>query len=117
MKGILLSFDLNTFEVHENIVDVTGELEDYYKHLNCSCIDILQYYNYTLIVDDEGLLKSNNVVIELINKYQPHSLELAGKILVMCINEDNSEELRGLTDKEIHNFISNHKVHLIGITT
>lgn len=95
MKSLLI--DVLNEEV--KVVEVENGLEDYYKYLNCDCIDIAsrkigrKYYD--IVVDDEGLLKSEPK-ISAIN-------DLGGVMLVgnlMVLNSKDGE-LTTLTNDDI----------------
>lgn len=118
MLSILISSDSSTFQFKNNIIDINHELDDYYRYINCSTIDIILFNDYALIIDDEGLLKSANPVIEIHHIYQSkESIELAGNVIVARVDEKNTEELRGLTKAEIIDFHSQYITRLIGMTT
>lgn len=94
-------------------------LEFYYKNLDCSCIDIVHCYGiwkgmnadgkdqnaYSLVVDDEGLLKADpqiNMAASLLYGFFVHGEPIVGRAMV-CKDEHTDEgiETVGLTLDEI----------------
>lgn len=58
-------------------------LSFYYKQLGCNSIDIVEFNEeLDLIVDDEGLLVSNNPVFEIPSKLYKDNLHIAGSFLI-----------------------------------
>ena len=56
-------------------------LDDYYKLLKCSLFDVVRLdNNINLYVDDEGLLKSGNLVSDI--KYKDYESKLVGNIII-----------------------------------
>ena len=109
--------------------DDTTMLDFFYKNIGCDCIDIVSFgglYNpkgFSVTVDDEGLLKSGNVVLKytLPIDNDNHVLELSGTILIgKCDyvegrDEDGLNEV-GLSDEEIKYIKENLQIELKGVT-
>ncbi len=101
MKALLLN-------VHENRVsEVDVEtLDDYYRLIQCSCIDIVlrkvgkKYYCF--VCDDEALLHSN-IKISAIDS--SGEMMLAGNLIIL--NSSNNGDMESLTDEDIKNIKDN----------
>lgn len=109
--------------------DAISMLETYHSNIECDTIDMTSFggiqnpEGYTVIVDDEGLLKSDNVVLEykLPIGDKVATLELAGTILIGKSDyvegrEDDGLYEVGLTDKDIEYINNNIEMRLLGIT-
>ena len=86
------------------VIDFVDDLEFYYKHIECRCIDIVRVKDYLLIVDDEGLLVDDpqvNTVPSVLYGYP-----ICGNALIVKegYNEDGEPVCEGLTDEEIGEF-------------
>lgn len=90
MKMILIDPETQ----HPQCVDVTDELHEYYKLLDCDVIDIVTRKiggkPYTFIVDDEGLLK-DHVRITAVD-YAGNPM-LVGKLLICNMDTDGGNLL------------------------
>lgn len=116
-KALLIKGHGHSFEA----VEFVGGLDWYYKTIGCDCIDIVEAYglsedvygleapeeisNLCLVVDDEGLFKSEvkvNVLASLLYGYDMHGQPIVGDVLV-CKNQytEDGIETVGLTDDEI----------------
>ena len=100
MKKAILAKPNNPLEV----IDFIDELEYYYKHIECRCIDIVYVGDYLLIVDDEGLLTDDpqiNVIASIL-----YGHPICGNVLIVKegYNEDGEPTCEGLTDEEIEKF-------------
>lgn len=122
MKVLLIKFDLNTMRFITEIESFKKDsernaLHDYYRLIDCNSIDIVNYNDdIAIIVDDEGLLKSNNPIVEItINDSYKH--HLAGT-LIFAKNHygDDRISLIGLSDGEIFNLMTTLKLKAIGVT-
>lgn len=102
--------------------DEYDNLDFFHEHV-ASTIDITSFYikegienDYSLVVDDEGLLVSNNPVFKLVYKGE-YERELCGTILVGKNKLDGMNiDTIGMTKKEIEDFIKNIKISVIGFT-
>lgn len=96
MRGLLL----NVVEDKVRIVEANG-LDDYYRLMGCSVIDITQrkiagkYYD--IICDDEGLLKENPKISAITHMGQP---VLVGN-LIIAGEADADGNLTDLLDTDI----------------
>ena len=96
MKMLLIDTESNSSKV----IETEGGLENYYKILNCSLIDITerkidgQYFD--IICDDEGLFKEGNQVSAVSEDGRP---QLVGNILI-C-NHDGEGGESGLSDEDL----------------
>ena len=91
------------FLITENevrVAEFVPSLENYYKMLDCTLIDIatrkIGAHYYDIICDDEGLLKENFRVTALNSNKE---VMLVGNLLI--VNHDNEGNEAGLTDKDI----------------
>lgn len=95
ITGVLL--DAQTARVQRATIPAT--LESYYKHLDCSIIDIISRRiggkRFDIICDDEGLLKDDPRISALDSEYQPM---LVGNLFV-CSHAEGYEI--SLTEEEI----------------
>lgn len=100
----LLLLDVENNELKE--LECEG-LDDYYKALNCDCIDIVsrsvgkKYFD--LIIDDEGLLKQNPIISAINNIGNPM---LVGNIIfAKHDSEGNTIDLEEREIKHIKKYI------------
>ena len=104
-------------------------LDEYYKHIGCDCIDITSFggiYNpkgYSVVVDDEGLLKSGNLVMAYTLPIEGENitLELAGTILIGKSDYVENKDFDGLyevglSDSDIEYIKEHLSVRLLGLT-
>ena len=115
IKFILIDPFNDETNLNGEVVQIEPNLENYYKLLDCKTIDITTRYiggkPYDIIVDDEGLLKENN--ISCINpasylipeNYRQNDL-LAGKVLITKYDEESGKNI-SLSNEDIKN-IQNH---------
>ena len=96
MKALLL----DTVGKTTKVVDA-NTLEDYYRMIGCDCIDIVTRKIgrkvYDIIVDDEGLLKSDPI-ISAIDDFG--RVMLVGSMII-CGLADAEGELTDLSDNDI----------------
>ena len=87
-------------------IDMKLELSDYYKYTECDIIDIVYATignkNYDIIVDDEGLLKSNRTFTAFTIK---SGVLLAGSIVIVGSNGKGG--FKSLSDKDLLNIKEN----------
>lgn len=107
-------------------IDTDNFLEVCYKEIGCDLIEYATFGNpyeenhFNAIVDEEGLLKSGNLVMELglILNGEKLILQLCGTVLLSKSKLDEEHGLIdiGLTDNEIDYLKNNLEVSLIGKT-
>lgn len=120
MKGLVISFDLEKFKYHFRIVNINkGDgFRQFAKLIDCNYIDAVEYdERYDIVVDDEGLLISNNPVLEIETPLTTY--QLAGKLLIVKKRRTaRGIAWVGMSDKEVENLIYNlkDKIRLIGVT-
>lgn len=100
-KKMLTALQIKTNgEVH--VIEMEQELDDYYKYTECDIIDIvfatIGKKNYDIIVDDEGLLKSEPIFTAFA---QGSQTMLAGTIVVVGSNGRGG--FKSLTANDIAN--------------
>lgn len=93
MVGILV-------DVYEDTIRkayLEDELEEFYKLLQCDCIDIVvrevDGVSYDIVCDDEGLLKSGFIVSAVDEEGEP---QLVGNLLFL--HHDEEGNLTGIQD-------------------
>lgn len=122
-----------THEVITKEVDYSQEenqmLHFLYENIGCNCIDVVMFGDYhdtnhfSVTVDDEGLLKSGNVVMSYTLTIDNNTMvkELSGTVLFGKVAEIKGRELDGyfevgLTDDDIKYLTKNLKFNVLGIT-
>lgn len=124
MKVLVVKFDLNKMRfitmIEEFEKDSRSNLKDYYRIIGCDSIDITNYSkDIAIVVDDEGLLKSANPVLEIAvdRNYYGNTIQLAGT-LVFAKNHygEDGISLVGLTEEEILLLLRSLKMRAIGIS-
>ena len=99
MKAYLLDVENKVRKAVE--IDDDNHLQEYYKYLNCSIVDITSRKVggkwFDIIADDEGLLKENPIVSALDSNNQP---ALVGNLLFCNYDSETGEEV-SLTDDDI----------------
>ena len=99
ITGILIDTEANAV----NIVTIDNTLEAYYSALNCSCIDIVERTigestkYFTIVCDDEGLLKSNPCISAVSDAYEPM---LVGNLFITDLERETGE-LTSLAEHEL----------------
>lgn len=97
--GLLLDFDkASVISFDEKYVS----LEEIYKHTDTDILTVVEVDGMDFWCDDEGLLKSGNFVNQY--KYKDDEFKLAGKVLVIGHDEDESI---GLTNEQFKNLAFN----------
>src|SRR5699024_10851863 len=75
------------------------KLEFFYKNIQCEYIDVVDVgneYELSIVCDDEGLLKSGNVVMDVYHESLKEPFSLAGALLIgKNINTDDGVEIEG----------------------
>jgi len=117
-KLLVIGFNLNNMKFTERIVDFNPEnrLKDYYDLIDCDCIDIVTLSNdVSVIVDDEGFLKSGNPVFEV--KYNGYIHQLAGTmVFVKNVYTNEGIDSAGFNDPELVDLFLKLKITMIGVT-
>ena len=127
-KLVTVETELVSTEVDYSQVD-NSMLDFYYKHTECDCIDIVSFgglYNpkgFTVVCDDEGLLKSGNAVMKYTLPIEslPYELDLAGSILIGKSDyiegrmEDGLFEV-GLTMEDVEYIQNKLQISFLGLT-
>lgn len=117
-KGVLIYFNLKNVCFEANLVDFQGDFREMCKLLDCDLINVVKYNDEVdIIVDDTGLLKSGNPVLEVDTPYGTR--QLAGKLLFLksemtdegVINTGMDYEQALALIAELHD-----RVSLIGVT-
>lgn len=96
-------------------------LEEIYKLLNCSTIDIVKRKffgkEYFVVCDDEGLLKNNSIISTIIFDEEHGGIkqDLVGNLLICNIEEDEDGELNlgSLEDLDYLN-LNRSKINFLG---
>lgn len=83
--GILIDFNLEEMAISRKAVGSITEdsnYKDFAKIVSSELIDVVEYNDeIDIVIDDEGLLKSGNPVLEITTPYGKY--ELAGKLLFL----------------------------------
>lgn len=100
ITGVLL----DTERAHVERATIPANLDSYYKHLDCTTIDIVSRTvggkRFDIICDDEGLLKEDVCISALDRDYNPM---LVGNLFVCKHDSDGNEN--SLTDAEISHIL------------
>lgn len=76
-----------------------SHLEDFYEIIGCDYIDIVPVNEeVAIVVDDEGLLKSQNLVFEIRDNKSGFQHQLAGRLVFV---KNGQEDVRGFTAGEV----------------
>src|SRR5690625_5674453 len=79
--------------VEKNIMDISSNLSFFYNSINCERIDIVSLTDkIDAVVDDEGLLVSDNPVFDINGVHQIAGEFLIGKVKVR--SEEHTSELQ-----------------------
>lgn len=121
MKVFTIGFNLEKGIIEDEVIefekDDNSNLGDYYSIIGCRSIDIVNLNkDIAVIVDDEGLLKSSNPVLQ-INTDDSNELQLSGK-LIFAKNHytDDGISLTGLSSGECLELMISLKIKVIGVT-
>ena len=99
MRAYLLDVENKTRSAVE--IDDNQHLQEYYRYLNCSLVDITSRKIggkwFDIITDDEGLCKENPIVSALTSDNEP---ALVGNLLFCNYDAETGEET-SLTDEDI----------------
>lgn len=99
MRAYLLDVENKTRKAVE--IDDNRHLEEYYKYLNCSTVDITSRKIggkwFDIIADDEGLYKENPIVSALTSDNEP---ALVGNLLFCNYDAETGAEI-SLTEADI----------------
>lgn len=118
-KAILFSATRDNFVAEAIEVEEKVGLQTMYDNIGCDTVDVVRLpNNIDVWVDDEGLLKSGNVVMDYLVKEnkesEEFSLQLAGNALLLSY--DNEGNSLGLSDEQIKWIQNNIQVRPYGIT-
>lgn len=119
LQLLKVNFNLEKKELEQEIVTIRkgSRLEDFNYHINSRMIDIVSLTeDIAVIVDDEGLLISENPVFDL-NLYG-NTFQLAGTLLFASqeLNEDNELELISLSNFDFQQLSRKLNINIIGVT-
>ena len=82
------------FEAYIVEIDTDNGIQDYYRLLECTSFDIVNFGDgITVYVDDEGLMKTGNPVSDIKCNVTGDRLTLAGRILFLGSTDDEGETL------------------------
>lgn len=97
LRGVLIDVEKETY----GIVEIEDELDEYYRILNCSCIDITvrsigSNKKFIIVCDDEALCKADPKIsaVDYFGQTQ-----LCGNLFIVSCEIEN-ENLVSLTDQE-----------------
>lgn len=100
MKVLLLDTD----KLEPQIIETEGGLDEWYRLIKCSRIDIVTRkiggHYYDIIIDDEGLFKERAKPTALDTAQQPL---LVGNLIICNYDEEGRET--SLTDEDLENII------------
>lgn len=87
------------------------KLEDIYNLLSCQLIDFVNVGENDLVIDDEGLFVENQTYFTWVDiikdedeNYLPFMKQIAGKALLVGIDENGSITIPTITIEELKNF-------------
>lgn len=113
-------FDKVNGSIISTQVNVEGSaLDNIYKLLDVDLVDMVYLPNeLVMIVDDEGLLKSDNFIIQYDNRKDKRvpSLHLAGSVLFAKTHQGILVPFFNHIDDHLLDYISNFDISLFGIT-
>lgn len=130
LEVLTVDFDTETLQYEAEIEFLEGKdgnfLEGLHKTIGCDWIDIVPYSeDYSVVIDDEGLLVSNNIVHEIALEngnrngtvFEENTLQLAGK-LIFVRNKitDEGVEIDSLKKSDTYYLMKTLKIKPIGIT-
>ena len=108
-KGLLVkrsednkSLELSLVEIDED----ASELHQIYNHLGVELIDVVNYKNKSIYVDDEGLLKPDPQLTMFLNDTNQ---DLYGNLLIMGDVDDEGETL-GISSSDADSVLSEFEV-------
>lgn len=103
IKGLLI--DVKTQTLQACLID--DSLDDYYKILNCGCIDcitrIINNKKYVIVCDDNALLKENQIP-SLVTFKNDYIVEVIYGNIFICKSNNNGNFV-SLTKKEIEEIL------------
>ena len=109
MRALLI--DPGTESIHE--IDTAGELEDMYKLIGCSDINMVRISADDLVwVDGEGLFKEDQEFFAVTSYYQP----LAGRGLVLGIGNEGENTAAKISLAELSAMVTWPDVEFDGVT-
>ena len=86
LRGVLV--DVENEKV--SVVEIPDELDEFYKILNCSCIDIVARKigrkHFEIVCDDEGLFKENHKISAIDNL---GNVQLVGNLFIVGAEVDD----------------------------
>lgn len=96
MKMLLIDTELDT----PKVIDIPDKLDEYYKHLRCSTIDITMRKvggrQFDIICDDEGLFTEHPIVTAMYRNFEP---ALVGNLIFAHHNSEG--EMTALSDEDV----------------
>lgn len=120
VKVLKVNFDLENEELNQQLVEVregSEFLSDLNRHIGSRMIDIVSLSeDIAVIVDDEGLLISENPVFDF-NLYG-NTFQLAGTLLFASqdINSDGEMELISLSNFDYNQLAKRMELNIVGVT-
>lgn len=109
IKGILIDVNKGTSEVKE----LDGSLQDYYKAINCDCIDIrtrwIDNEEFSFVIDDNGLLIDEDKIIPSTVSRKYNEVEFVGNTFI-C--RRNGPDLVSLKESDIK-LINSHIIDIV----
>ena len=108
LKGVLVDVENEKVQV----VEIEGSLQEFYRILNCSCIDItsrrIGRKLFDIVCDDEGLFKDPQKISAINNLGQP---QLVGNLFIVA-GADIDGNLVSLTKEDADYILG--KIQIMG---
>ncbi|WP_077324090.1 DUF3846 domain-containing protein [Virgibacillus siamensis] len=121
IRVLMIKFNMDIMNFETDVIELKNDLAynlaDYRKIIDCSMIDIVNLgEDVCIIIDDEGLLKSGNPVLN-IETESGHELQLAGTLIFAGNRQaDEGDEITSLETGKCLNLLHNLKLSVIGVT-
>lgn len=121
IKFYAIAFNTQTLKIEAEVVECRANKDNIYDKLcillNCDSLEFVDYNeDIVIIVDENGKLKSNNPVFNMITQ-DGFSLELAGKVaFARNIENEFSTDIGSIKYEDIFNLRTKLQIQLIGVT-
>lgn len=122
VKFLVIDFSHEKRKAFSKIVEREGKeshLNDFYEIIGCDCIDIVPVNEeVAIVVDDEGFLKSDNLIFEVQDHKNRFQCHLAGKLIFA---KNSQDDVTGFSTDEVFKLhlkiqIGQISIRPIGIT-
>lgn len=99
MRAIIIDpFELSIKEIDMFIDKDNSSLKAMYRTIDCDVVDVIEFSNFDMWFDDEGLFKTDNVPFIIHNDNRNATFRIVGKAVLLSRGGEDMDETVALSD-------------------